>query len=259
MITCGRSLGSPPSLGVARPRGPGPRGGRRGHEASGADHVGDADVVGAQHAHLRDVAEDSERRSPRPRPAPPGAAAVAEARAAPRRPAWSRGGEGLGVERGQRAAVGVDRQRARSARRRSLRLILTVYCAAWDRRPRRRRCGAARTARRRGHGRCPSGATPWRRSWRPRRGSGGRGAPAAGVQLGHHGAVHERLVEASPNTASSRSTLPVFEPMYGAWGRPVSRPLLISTMEPLGPGTEPRTQQQVLARRARRRPRGRAG
>ena len=124
------------------------------------------------------------------------AAAVAEARQRLGGLLGGRRGEGLGVDGGQRAAVGVHRQRGAQRAAALLAVDLDGVAA---------RLGAEgdAAARALGRGQRADAGTagallaPGLGAGHGdlAAGHGGVGALAAGVQLGHHGAVHQRLVE----------------------------------------------------------------
>ena len=225
MITWRAFIGSPPPA----PRGAPARRAARARprsttSARGADHVGRRPRRRRRARRRRRCCGRTWRRSPRSSAEHHQHAACAvEVGRAPRRPAWSRARRTPRVDDRERAAVGVHGQRR--AQRAAARLAVDldgVARAAWGRRPRRRRCGAARTARRRGHGRCPSGARPWRRSSRPRRGSwsrrcrGGARASSARTASWTSGpwkrSPKTALVEVDLARASCRCTAPGARP-----------------------------------------------
>ena len=155
-----------------------------------------------------------------------------------------------GVDHGERAALGVQRQRG--AQRPAARLAVDLDRVA-------ARLGAeghaaadplrAGRARPRERGRCPSGARPWRRSSRPRRGSCVDAVPApAGVQLGAHRLVHERPWNCSPKTASS--SVDACRCLCRARRRGLPSAHVRPDLDDGalgGPGTEPRTSSRFLS------------
>ena len=147
-----------------------------------------------------------------------------------------------GSQTRQRAALGVDRQRG--AQRLLARLAVDLDGVAARLRAERDAAAvavAAWTARRRGRGRCPSGGRPSRRSSRPRRGSSVDAVPARRAFSSARAVSWTRpMLNSSPKTSSSRSTLPVLPMREPAVLAMSGTRVLISTTPPLGPGTAPR-------------------
>src|SRR5215210_553466 len=217
----------------------------RDDEPGVADHVGDADGVGVQDRHVTQVPERLDR----------GLLAVGEhhqhaAVALERGDRRGGGLRGRGVERagidsGDRAALGVHRQRGAERAPPCLAVHLDRVAA----RPRAEGHAATGALRRRerAHAR-PSGAllAPGLRAGHADLAARLRGRRAAPLrrQLRAHGLVHERAVEALAEDGVVKSERAgALADVLGGGGHQAS--LLISTTEPLAPGTEPRTSSRL--------------